>query len=306
MHPALRGVLAPVVTPFDASGDVLDLSAFVANVRAHLTAGCTGVVVTGSSGEAALLDDTERVTLIRAARTVVGRDRWLIAGIGAESTRSTIERAHAAAGAGADAVLVVGPHYYPQSGTPVALRSHYTRIAEASPVPVLLYNIPKYMHYALPPAVVHELARHPNVIGMKDSSGDAALLAAYLECQGDTFTVLTGHGGTVDAAAAAGVRGAILAVSLFAAALTHALWEAARAGRVSEAHTLQARLLPLARDIVGTLGVAGVKAALELVGLAGGPVRAPLQALTTDERAHVARLMRTALAADPVAGAGCH
>ncbi|HET9010533.1 MAG TPA: dihydrodipicolinate synthase family protein [Gemmatimonadaceae bacterium] len=176
---ALDGILAPLVTPFDRAGE-LDEESFVANVRAHLAAGLHGVVVAGSTGEAALLDDAERARLVELARAAVPRDRTLLVGTGAESTRAVVARTRAAAERGADGVLVVAPHYYGAAVTSDALRDHYLRVADASPVPVLLYTIPKYMHFAIPAEVVGVLARHENIVGMKDSSGHAALLRGYL------------------------------------------------------------------------------------------------------------------------------
>ncbi|MBX6333648.1 MAG: dihydrodipicolinate synthase family protein, partial [Gemmatimonadaceae bacterium] len=221
---SLGGVIAPVVTPFDAERDEIRGDAFRANLRAHLAQGLAGVLVTGSTGEAALLDDTERRQLVEWARAVVPEDRWLLAGVGSESTRQTIARARDAAERGADAVLVVAPHYYGPAMTTDALAAHYRRVADASPVPVLLYNIPKYMHFALSPELVHALAAHGNIVGIKDSAGDLERLGGYLEAQSAHFTVLTGHAGTVYAALEMGAKGGILAVSLFAGALTLELW----------------------------------------------------------------------------------
>ncbi|MEP6732627.1 MAG: dihydrodipicolinate synthase family protein, partial [bacterium] len=173
---ALNGILAPLITPFDAAGDI-DLDGFGRNTRAHLSAGACGVVVAGSTGEAALLDDAERNALVERARAEVPSDRTLLVGTGAESTRATIARTRAAAERGADGALVVAPHYYAEMMSAEAVRTHYERIADESPIPVLLYTIPKYMHYAIPPEVVADLATHENIVGMKDSSGDAGLFA---------------------------------------------------------------------------------------------------------------------------------
>jgi 4-hydroxy-2-oxoglutarate aldolase len=295
----LGGVMVPAVTNFDPRGESLDVAAFSANIQAYIDAGISGIVVTGSSGEAPFLTDAERAVLVEAARGIVPADRWLIAGVGAESTRQTVERAREAARRGADAVLVVPPHYFPQSTSAAALLAHYERIAGESPVPVLLYTIPQYMHYVLPPAVVERLVVHTNVIGMKDSGGDPVVLAGYLASQSSSFTVLTGHGGTLVTAIAAGVRGGILGIGLIAPALTLAAFEAARARHTTDAAALQAQLLPLAREVVGALGPAGIKAAMDAAGLQGGPVRAPLLALDEATRARVAALVDAALSTVP-------
>src|SRR5258708_20150990 len=136
----------------------------------------------------------ERIALIDRARRAVGGDRTLLIGTGAESTRATIARTESAAAHGADGVLVVAPHYYGDAMTPEALLAHYERIADASSIPVLLYTIPKYMHFALAPEVVAELAQHENIVGMKDSSGDASLFTCYLASRRQTFRLMTGIG----------------------------------------------------------------------------------------------------------------
>lgn len=290
----LHGVIAPVVTPFDERTGEVAGEEFGANVRAHLEEGLSGVLVAGSTGEAALLDEDERRELIELARAQVPADRLLLVGAGAESTRATIARARDAAERGADAVLVVAPHYYGPAMTEDALSAHYRRVADESAVPVMLYNIPKYTHFALAPALVRELARHENIVGMKDSSGDLELLRQYVSLRSDSFTVLTGHAGTLHAALDMGAGGAILAASLFAASLALEVSEAFAAGDSARATDVQARLTPLNKEIVGTLGVPGVKAALDLVGLHGGEPRAPLLTLTERQREYVAALVRAA------------
>ena len=271
-----EGIFGPVVSTFQRGSEALDVAAFSANVSAHLSAGLHGVVVCGSTGEAALLTEEERLVLLDAARDAAPIKKLVIMGTGAESTRLTIHRSHEAQTAGADAVLVVAPHYYSNVMTDRALREHYCRVADASPIPVLLYNIPKYMHFSLSSALVAELARHQNVVGIKDSSGDLDILRSYLALQSDSFAVLTGNGAQLAAGLSAGARGGILAVSLFAAPQSLAIFEAHKRGDQTTADALQTKLRPAAATIVGELGVAGVKAALDVVGLHGGSVRSPL------------------------------
>ncbi|MEP6691358.1 MAG: dihydrodipicolinate synthase family protein [Gemmatimonadaceae bacterium] len=285
------GVLAPVVTTFDDRTGELHEAAFQSNVRAHLDAGIDGIVVAGSTGEAALLDERERRQLLEWARAIVPDDTWLIAGAGAESTRSTIARCGDAAERGAIAALVVAPHYYGAAMTPDALAHHYRAVADASPIPLVLYNIPKYMHFSLAPALVAELSAHGNIVGIKDSSGDLDLIKGYLETQSDRFTVLTGHGGSLLQALQLGARGGILAVALFAAPIAVEIHEAFRRGDVARARSAQDRLAPLAKAIVAGLGVAGVKAAMDVVGLRGGAVRSPLRAVGEEERKAIAAMM---------------
>lgn len=269
------GVMGPMVTPFRAD-ESIDLEGYAFNVRAHIAAGLDGVLVAGSTGEAALLTDDERRILIDAARQIVPEDRILLAGTGAESTRHCIARCRDAASSGADAVLVVAPHYYSTSMTAPALKAHYLRVADESPVPVLLYNIPKYAHFRLEPELIAELSRHENIRGMKDSAGDMTYFARYVESQSDTFDVLTGHGGTFATALSLGAQGGILAVALFAAELAVEVWQAHGEQRTADAEAAQKPLVPMAAEIVARMGVPGVKAAMDRVGLRGGIVRLPL------------------------------
>lgn len=290
----LAGILAPVVTPFLADG-ALDADGFTTNVQAHLDAGLDGIVVAGSTGEAPLLDEAERARLVELARPAVERaEGLLLAGIGSESTRQCLTRARAAAERGAHAALCVAPHYYTAAMTRAALRAHFLRVADESPIPVVLYNIPKYAHLTLEPGLVRELSGHGNVAAIKDSSADLGLLGAYLESSAPDFAVLTGSGGQLREGLSLGARGGILGVALFAAPLTLAVVQAHARGADDEARALQARLTPLGREIVGAMGVAGVKAALDRVGLRGGPVRAPLLPLDEAATSRVAELLEAA------------
>ena len=289
----LQGVFAPVVTPFTSTGDV-DLDAFARNLRAHVAAGIDGIVVMGSTGEAALLDDTERNALVDRARRELSNGEVLLVGTGSESTRATIARTTSAAERGADGVLVVAPHYYGGAVSNDALRQHYERVADTSLVPVLLYSIPKYMHFAIAPEIVASLARHENIVGMKDSSGDAGLFSQYIALQTDSFRVLTGSGAFFAEALRMGAAGGILAACLFAPEASLAVWQAHLRGDAAARDLAQQALTPLASTIVGTMGVAGVKAALDRVGLTGGPTRPPLPPLDSAALARLDELVRVA------------
>jgi dihydrodipicolinate synthase/N-acetylneuraminate lyase len=291
------GVMGPMVTPFRAD-ESLDLEGFAFNVRAHMAAGLDGVLVAGSTGEAALLSDDERRTLTEVARNAVPKERTLLVGTGAESTRHCVARCRAAASSGADAVLVVAPHYYSSSMTPPALKAHYLRVADESPVPILLYNIPKYAHFRLEPELIAELSTHQNIRGMKDSAGDMTYFARYVESQSEKFDVLTGHGGTFATALSLGAQGGILAVALFAAELAVEVWQAHREQRIADAEAAQKPLVPMAAEIVARMGVPGVKAAMERVGLVGGHVRLPLLPVPSADLAVVETLLSELAAAN--------
>ena len=289
----LGGLMVPAVSTFDSRGD-LDRASFLSNLDAHLAHGVDGILVAGSSGESALLDDDDRRSLLGWARERIPADKWMLAGIGSESTRQTISRAHDAKAAGATAVLVVSPHYFLKRMTEAALLAHFRAVADASPLPVMLYNIPVYAHVVLSPSLVHEMAQHPNVIGMKDSAGNLPVLAQYLEAQSPKFRVMTGSGATMVPAVGAGASGAILAIALYAGPAVRLMYDAARTGKTVEAAAMQVRLAPIATDIGGALGPAGIKAAMDLVGLHGGPPRSPLLPVTAEERAVIRARLESA------------
>jgi 4-hydroxy-2-oxoglutarate aldolase len=271
----LGGLMVPAVSTFTATGE-LDGAAFQRNLDAHVACGMDGVLVAGSSGESALLENDDRRQLLAWARERVPQDRWLLAGVGSESTRLTIQRAKEAKDAGATAALVISPHYFLKRMSERALLAHFRAVADASPLPVLLYNMPAYTHIVLSPSFVHEMAQHENVIGMKDSAGNVPVLQQYLEAQSDSFKVLTGSGGTVVPALEAGASGAILAIGLYAGPAVRMMVDTFAAGNRAAAAALQQRLTPLATDIAGAMGPAGIKAAMDLVGLSGGAPRSPL------------------------------
>lgn len=288
----LRGVIAPVVTTFGDRDEAVNLDPFATNLRAYAAARLSGVVVCGSTGEAALLSEEERRSLVETCGREMPSDMTLIVGTGAESTRQCVQRCRVASEHGAHAVLVVAPHYYSSAMTPAALEAHYLRVADESPLPVLLYNIPKYMHFALEPALVARLSTHENIVGMKDSAGDLTRLAGYLQSQREDFTVLTGHGGSFAEALELGVKGGILAISLFAQELTLEIYDRNVGGDLEASREAQRMVKPLAAEIVGRMGVAGVKAAMDRIGLSGGRVRMPLMALSPEDEARVDVLLR--------------
>jgi len=290
----LRGIFAPVTTPFDpVTGDVAVVS-MRANLRRWLEAPLAGVVLFGSTGEGPLLDEEEKVRLTAAARDVVDGGRLLLAGTGTESTRATIRATRAVAAEGADGVLVQPPAYFRPAMTPEALRDHYLAVADASPVPVILYQVPpRFSTIELPAGLVGELAKHPNIAGIKDSHGDLKWLAALVDACGSNAQVLVGSGAVLYGALEAGAVGGILAVALLVPEECAAICRACAEGRLADAGRLQERVAPLHRAVVADLGTSGIKAALDELGMHGGPPRSPLKPV----RAKVLDTVRDALAA---------
>lgn len=279
-------------TPF-TDGD-LNLPAIGTNITGWMAAGLGGVVVLGTNGEAALIDDDESDRVIEAARPHVPADRVLIAGVGRESTRATIAAATRAAKAGADAVLVRTPSFYRTHLPPAAIAAHYTAVADASRVPVLLYNYPAFTGVTLSADLIGRLAGHGNIVGIKETSTDGAQFVDMAAVVPDRFTILAGSAPGAYTGLCAGARGAILAIACVLPELCLELVALVRRAQHAEALALQQRMTPIARAVTTGFGVAGLKAAMELVGYTGGQPRAPLLPLAPDGLEKIRTLLHAA------------
>ena len=271
----LAGVFAPIPTPFD-DRDRIDTTRLRAALARWVRRPLTGFVVLGSNGEAVLTDDFEADQVIISAREAIPGDRRFIVGTGRESTQAAIRASRRAAEHGADAVLVRTPAFFKSQMTSDAFVRHYTAVADASPVPVLLYNFTALTGVNLLPAAVARLATHPNIIGMKESGGDVAQIADLVSGTPDDFNVLAGTTATFFAALAVGAIGGVLALACVVPGACMHLFELTQAGRRDEALALQRQLVPLARLLGPTYGVPGLKAALNLLGYDVGAPRPPL------------------------------
>jgi 4-hydroxy-2-oxoglutarate aldolase len=271
----LTGVFAPVPTPFDEQ-DRVDVERLRAAFTRWLASPLTGFVILGSNGEAALLDEQESEQVIAEARAVVPRNRPFIVGTGRESTKATIVATQRAATLGADAVLVRTPGFFKSQMTADAFDRHYRSIADASPVPVLLYNFTAVTGVNLAPAVASSLASHPNIIGMKESGGDIGQMSALVDGTPEDFQVLAGSATTFYASLCVGAVGGILALGCVLPEACVRLFQLVREGHNEEARAQQRTLVSLARLLGSFHGVAGLKAALDLVGIDVGWPRPPL------------------------------
>jgi len=286
----LSGIFLPCTTPFDGDG-LVDSRALSRNIERWNETGINGYVILGSTGERVHLDEREALEVVRTARASVPESLAFVVGVGQPGTRASIAEARWAADEGADAVLVITPHFYRAAMTPLALADHYEAIADASVVPLVLYNIPQNTGVALSPESVARLSEHENIIGIKDSSGDMVNFLEMLRLQSDKFAVLTGHASLLHAALSAGAPGAILAVACVAPRLAARIAQAVEQGRHEEARELQRTLIPLARAVTTRFGIGGLKYALDLRGYTGGEVRAPLAMPDDTARREIARTL---------------
>jgi 4-hydroxy-2-oxoglutarate aldolase len=292
---ALRGVFPPLVTPFREDGAVDD-EAFEANLERYAAFDLAGYLVLGSNGEALSLDADEKLRLVSATRRRSG-GRTVLAGTGLESTRATLELTRRSADAGADAALVLTPHYFRPQMTQDALQRHFEAVAEASPIPVLLYTVPQFTGVACPPALPAALSAHPRIEGIKDSSGDVALLGRIVASVPESFAVLCGSAPVFYPSLCAGVAGGVLAVACCAPRPAAALFRAFERGDHRAARRIQTALTPLATAVTSMHGVPGLKAAMEVAGFRGGLPRPPLLALDPALRGDLHQLLERAEAA---------
>ena len=277
----LHGILLPTTTPFDADGQILS-SAIASNLRGWSATGVIGFVVLGSTGERVHLDEREYLQVIETSREAV--DSVFIVGAGQQSTIGTISEIKKAAAAGADAVLVITPNYYRSAITQETLVSFYTAVADASPVPLLLYSMPALTGIKIEPQTIARLSEHGNIIGVKDSSNDMAGFAETIRLCPDDFAVMTGNGTVLLDALRAGATGAILAVGCVVPEICIQIFR-------ERDTALQAKLTPLAAAVTTRFGIGGLKAALDMAGYTGASVRAPLQPPNESARHEIAALL---------------
>jgi 4-hydroxy-2-oxoglutarate aldolase len=290
LRAGLNGILLPVTTPFLGDGG-LDFPGLRSNIGKWNESGVSGYVVLGSTGERVHLNENEVIDTIKIARGAVPESKLFIAGCGQQSTVGTVNEikriASSVSPVSVDAVLVLTPHFYRAAITQDALIQHYQRVADESPVPVLLYSMPALTGITISTETAARLSEHENIIGLKDSSNDVAALRQTVRQVSEEFTVLTGNGTVLCDALLAGSCGAILAVGCVAPALCLAIRDALRSGDEERATKLQSSLTPLAAAVTTRFGIGGLKSALEMIGYAGGVVRAPLRMPDAEARKEI-------------------
>ncbi len=282
----LQGIFPPLTTPFDGSG-ALALDRLRENIRRYNATRLAGYVVIGSTGESALLTHEEVERVWAAAKEATDDDKILIAGTGVDSTAETIERTNRAAALGYHAALVKTPHYYKPQMTPQVLIEHYQRVADAARIPVLLYSVPQFTGLAVEAQVAERLAAHPNIIGIKESSGEVKRVAEIIQATPRTFQMLVGSAQTLYASLELGAVGAVLAIACALPELAVELYEAARAADAGRARSLQQQLLAPTAKFVTELGIPGLKFAMDRLGYYGGPARRPFLPLTDAQKKEV-------------------
>lgn len=291
--PMLRGGIYPPLPTFFDEQDELDLMTLRLHIQRLAGTGLAGYVIMGTNGEAVHLATEERSQVIEAARDAAGEEVPILAGCGEQSTRATIANCLQAARSGANAALVLPPFYYKGRMDSHALIAHYRAVADASPLPVVIYNMPASTGgLDLDAPTICTLAEHPNIIGVKDSAGNMVKLSQIYSETPSRFRVFAGSAGYLLPALAVGAVGAVAALANVFPREVCRLQELFNAGKIEEARLLQARLATANTAVTATYSVPGLKAALELTAGYGGRPRPPLLPLTAPERERLAEILR--------------
>jgi 4-hydroxy-2-oxoglutarate aldolase len=277
----IRGVFPPMMTPF-RENEKVDYAMFVRNIDRWNKDTLGGYLVLGSNSEASYLSENEKVRLIRLTVENAKKGRTIVAGTGLESARETLRFTEKAANLGVDAALVLTPSYYGDHMTDEALIGYFVTVADQSPIPLLIYNVPRFTHINVSLNVVKRLSGHPNIVGMKDSKGDLAQVRTFVTNAAAGFQVVVGSASVWYPSLSLGVTGGILALSNFAGNDCAELQSLYEAGKFEKAERLHKRLVPVNVAVTITYGVAGLKYAATLMGYEGGFVRRPLRPLSED------------------------
>lgn len=295
MSMKLHGIFPPITTPFNQEG-ALALDRLKENITRYNETGVAGYVVIGSTGESVLLGRAEIEQVWTAARQAAG-DKILIAGTGVDSTAETIARTNRAAELGYHVALVKTPYYYKGQMTPEVHAEHYLRVADAARIPLLIYSVPQFTGVAVEAPLVAQLAQHPNIIGIKESSGVMQRVGEIILRAPAGFQTLVGSATTFYPSMALGAVGGILAVADILPELCVELYDSCVAGDYARARKLQARLVDPTLTLVAKLGIPGVKYAMDRAGYYGGPPRRPLLPLNESQKEEAERILEAAIGA---------
>jgi 4-hydroxy-2-oxoglutarate aldolase len=290
---SLRGVFTPIVTSFERDGRIAhDKMAF--NLERWNQTALSGYIVLGSNGEWVYLNEGERVEVLKTARQAIPRDKLMIAGTAHESTANTIALTEQAAEIGADAAIIVHPHYYKSQMTAPVLVNYYRAVADVSSIPIVIYNLPPATGMDLPADLLVELSHHPNIVAVKDTGGNMPKMGETIRRAETSFQVLSGSANFFYPSLAIGVTGGILALANCAPDEAVEMFDLFNAGQIEKGRELHLRMLPVNLAVTSRFGVSGLKAALDMVGYYGGPPRLPLLPLDSERRQELQTILATA------------
>lgn len=290
MNNAFEGVFAPLTTPF--LKEEISLEKFKENIQKYNNFDLSGYVILGSSGENVFISDEDSKKLVCAAKESASRGKKIIVGTARESTKITLDFTNRMAGLGIDAALIRTPGYYKSLMNREALKSYYLRVADQSKVPVIIYYIPRNTGITVESQLIIELSKHPNILGIKDSSGNLTFQGEIMPHLNSHFSYLQGSGSIFLPGLLLGAHGGILALADVAPGQCVNIYKLFLNGKTEEARKLQLSLTPLNKAIIHTFGIPAIKYALDLLGFHGGPPRSPLLPLCENGKREMESILK--------------
>ncbi len=285
----LNGIFPPIPTPF--AGDDIAFDKLAVNIEKWSQTGLKGLVVMGSNGEYVYLSANEKRELVERAVELTPDHMLVIAGTGCESVKETIELTRDSAERGAHAALVVTPHYYSGRMNEAAMLAFFSAVADQSPIPIILYNVPKFTHVNVTVKLVAHLSGHPNIVGIKDSTGNVIQLGDFANNVDPDFNLLVGTAGALFGGLVLGCNGGVLALANIAPEICVKIHEAVKSSDYETAKQLQLKMIPVNQAVTATYGVPGLKAAMDMLGYFGGDPRPPLLPSTEKEKTEIREIL---------------
>lgn len=284
----IEGSIVALITPMDEQGEV-DYDGLERLITFHLSEKTDALLVLGTTGESSTLSSEEEEEILRFTVEKVNGKVPVIAGAGTNATKKTIERVNRFAELGADQVLVITPYYNKTSDA--GLLAHFTAIADRSPIPIILYNVPSRTGMTIPIQVLERLAKHPKIIGIKEASGDISYVMAVARLLNETFVLYSGNDDMILPVLSVGGSGVISVWANIKPKQVHDLVSAFNNGNIEKAQAIQLEALPLIHALFSETNPIPVKAAMEILGLPAGPLRLPLVSLAEEKKEQLARLL---------------
>ncbi len=285
----LKGIMPPIATPF--INDEVAYDKLAQNFSKWNKTGLSGFVVMGSNGESVFLTRNEKLKLVEEVKKNVSGNKLLIAGTGSDSIRETISLSNESADLGADYVLILTPSFYKSEMKPVAYIKYFSAVADKTKIPVIIYNVPKFTGVDIEAETVAKLAEHKNIVGIKNSSENVRQTTEMIDQTPKDFAVITGTASVLYPCLAAGAVGGILALANIVPNECIQLQKFVEEGKHNEAIELQKKMLPVNKAITAKYGVAGLKAAMDMLGYFGGEPRSPLSVLSEPDKQIIKQIL---------------
>lgn len=285
----IHGIMPPIITPFVNGELAIDKLEF--NINKWNKTELSGYVVMGSNGESVFLTRDEKLKLVEAAKKFSSEDKLIIAGTGSDSIKETISLTNDAAERGADFALVLTPSFYKSEMKHASYVKYFTMVADAVKIPVIIYNVPKFTGVDIEVETVAELSMHPNIAGIKNSSENSRQNTEFVSSTKKDFAVIVGTASMIFSGTTCGAVGGIVALANIAPTECVQIQKLIENGKLNEALELQQKMIPVNKAVTAKYGVAGLKAAMDMLGYFGGEPRAPLAPLADSNKENLKNIL---------------